>query len=247
VEWITADGQKTIRNSVVETCSVAEAYDRCCPRPKDHEQASAPAEEKQNKKDDLDTAKKDTDNAACAASHDQAIRATETRDSKPPQSPAPESLEGPAETSAEIFTERTDKMLDQNITPHRGLFFYLHRPRATTKKPVLAPLLQSATLKTVLRNRTVLEFPTIYALPDSAEKLLADQENSPFILEEEYLRTAGPEEIRQSSMGDDEDDSAATQTFPESSVNLQNVDENKVLEVLKQDLFEPVPDTGSVV
>ena len=246
MEWITADGQKTIRNSVVETCSVTEAYDRCCPRLKDPQLASALAKDKEENKDHLGTTNKETDNEACAAPHDQATKATEIPEIKPAQSPAPESLEATAELSAGTYTEGNDKMLDQSISPHRGLFFYLHRPRTTTKKPVLAPLLQSATLKTILRNRTVLEFPTIYALPDPAETLFADQENSPFILEEEYLRTAGAEETGHSSTASDEDDPTGTKTFPESSVNLQNVDENKVLEVLKQDLFEPVPDTGSM-
>jgi hypothetical protein len=247
VEWITADGQKTIRNSVVETCSVAEAYDRCCPRSKDQEPVSAAAYDKSENKDRLDTANKDADNAAYAVSHDQAAGATKVPEAKAPYPSAPQSSEALAQTSAETCTEGTDKMLNQNISPHRGLFFYIHRPRTTTKKPVLAPLLQSATLKSILRNRTVLEFPTIYALPDPAETLLADRENSPFILEEEYLRTAGPEEMQQSSAAsDDENVIAETQTFPDSSINLQNVDESKVLEVLKQDLFEPVPDTGSV-
>jgi hypothetical protein len=245
VEWITSDGQKTIRNSVVETCSIAEAYDRCCPRPKDHESTSAPVTEKQDKKDDLETANKDTDSAACAAPQEQATTGTEITSSNTPQSPAQEPSETPADASTETIIEETGKRID-HISSHRGLFFYLHRPRAASKKPVLAPLLQSATLKDVLRNRTVLEFPTIYALPDQAEGLLANQEKSPFILEEEYLRTAEPDEIRQSAM-DGEDELTATQTFPESLVDLQNVDENKVLEVLKQDLFEPVPDTGSAV
>jgi hypothetical protein len=100
-------------------------------------------------------------------------------------------------------------------------------------------------LNEVLRGRTVLEFPTIYALPDSP-KTLAGQDTSPFILEEEYLRTSGPEEIGQSTASD-EDDAAGNVTLPGSAVNLQDVDEKQVLEVLKQDLFEEVPVTRSPV
>ncbi|KAG0161255.1 hypothetical protein PDIDSM_8789 [Penicillium digitatum] len=219
IEWITADGVKTIRDSVIDTCSIAEAYNRCRPRPKDQEAAIEPVREE--KKEDLDPL-----NITTAASGDPVTTVVEEADTKPLPSPT------------------KDPAKDLTIAPHRGLYFYLHRPRSTTKKPVLTPLLQTSTLSTVLRNRTVLEFPTIYALPESAETLFADKENSKFILEEDYLRTAGPDEIGQSLTTRDNDDAAGNDALRGSSVNLQDVDENLVLEVLKKDLFEPVPETG---
>lgn len=244
MEWITADGVKTIRNPVVDTCSVAEAYDRCCPRPKAPVSASVPALKDEDSKDHSEIPVK-TDDGDHEASQDPAVETpaeiqVETKAEQPSVS------EAPAETSTEPPPQGVEPTPDQSIGPHRGLFFYIHRPRTTTKKPVLAPLLQSATLNTILRNRTVLEFPTIYALPDGPETLLADQESSPFILEEEYLRTAGPEEVHKSTASD-EDDAVEDEPLPESAVNLQGVDERKVLEVLNQDLFEPVPDTDSVI
>lgn len=127
---------------------------------------------------------------------------------------------------------------DSPLVPHRGLYFYLHRPRTMTKKPVLAPLPPSKTLTAALRSRTILEFPTIYILPDSADKLLAEKESSQFTLEEEFILTVGAEVADKSAkseeMGPEDDalDSAG------SSANLENVDEKKILEVLKQDLFE---------
>jgi hypothetical protein len=227
---------KTIRDSVVviDSCSVAEAYNRCCPRPKDQEPVIEPV--KEEKKEDLDTP-----NTTIAAASDTATTGTEAADTKPPPSQIEDSAKEPADASA----EQTDKTADQTIAPHRGLYFYLHRPRTTTKKPVLIPLLQSSTLNNVLRNRTVLEFPTIYALPESAETLFADKDNSNFILEEDYLRTAEPEEIGQSSTTSDDDD-AGNEALP-GSANLQNIDEKLVLEVLKQDLFEPVSESGPAV
>ncbi|KAJ5690448.1 Zinc finger HIT-type [Penicillium macrosclerotiorum] len=138
-----------------------------------------------------------------------------------------------------------EKLTDLSIGPHRDLYFYLHRPRTATKKPVLIPLPPSGKLAAVLRERTVLEFPTIYTLPYSAETLLAEKDTSPFILEEEYLRTAGPEQLGEESRDLDQDDSSpedGASGIPGSSLDLQKVDEKKVLEVLKQDLFEPVPD-----
>lgn len=236
MEWITADGGKCVRNSVIETCSIAEAYDRCFPRPKEQEPVLVPAKHEQ------DTQYHSTTNGSLHdPSTDSERKLNQLSISEPPEA----LQETPSRSSAETDTKQIDKVLDQSVS-HRGLFFFLHRPRTTTKKPVLAPLSPSTTLSMILRNRTVLEFPTIYALPDGEETLLADQDNSPFILEGEYLRTAGPEETRQST-GSDEDVGADDGTIPESSVNLQNVDENKVLEVLKQDLFEPVQATDSVI
>ncbi|KAJ5356617.1 hypothetical protein N7517_011226 [Penicillium concentricum] len=236
IEWITADGVKTIRDSVIESCSVAEAYNRCCPRPKDQEPVIEPV--KQEKKEDLDTP-----NTTIGAPGEPITTGTEAADTKPPPSPVKDSAEEPADAS----TEQTDETQNQTIASHRGLYFYLHRPRTTTKKPVLIPLLQSSTLNTVLRDRTVLEFPTIYALPEPAETLFADKDNSKFILEKDYLRTAGPDEIAQYSITSDNDDATGNETLPGSSANFQDIDEKLVLEVLKQDLFEPVSETEPAV
>lgn len=227
---------KTIRDSVIDTCSVAEAYNRCCPRPKDQETAIEPVKEekKEDNKEDLDTP-----NTTTAAPDDPVTTVAEEADTSTTKDAVKE--------LADASTEQMDEAPNQTIAPHRGLYFYLHRPRTTTKKPVLTPLLQTSTLNTVLRNRTVLEFPTIYALPESAETLFADKDNSKFILEEDYLRTAEPDEIGQSSTTSDDDDAAGNEALPGSSVNLQDVDENLVLEVLKKDLFEPVPETGPTV
>lgn len=236
IEWITSDGGKTIGDSVIDTCSIAEAYNRCHSRSKDSEPVPETTLEQEDSRKDSDIS--NNDGSTIAASGDPTA-ATEVTDEKPP----PSSADGSIAPS----TEEKDEPTAETISPHRGLYFYLHRPRTTTKRPVLTPLLQSSTLNSVLRNRTVLEFPTIYALPDPAATLFAEKGNSCYILEEDYLSTAGPEEPAQSSTGSDEDDTTVNQAFPGSSVNLQNVDEKRVLEVLKQDLFEPVPETGPAV
>ena len=48
-------------------------------------------------------------------------------------------------------------------TPSLG--FYLHHPSLPSQNPVLIPLSPNATLASSLTNRLVLEFPTIYVLP----------------------------------------------------------------------------------
>lgn len=143
--------------------------------------------------------------------------------------------------TAEPSLSSSDKPPEHPIIPHRNLYFYLHRPRTTSTKPILIPLPPSATLAAVLRGRAVLEFPTIYLLLQSPETLLAEKDSAPFMLEEEYLRIAGSAESagKFAESQSDGDGPGDDMDLP-GSVSLKNVDEKKVLEVLKKDLFEPV-------
>lgn len=121
------------------------------------------------------------------------------------------------------------------ITPHRDVYFYLHRPRTATKQPVVIPLPPSMDLATALRGRTVLEFPSIYVLLDSPETLLTEK-RSQFLLEDDYLRTEKPaleQEAGEILPGQD----GLDDTSSANPMDLGQVDEQKVLEVLKQDLF----------
>ncbi|GAB1215421.1 hypothetical protein ATERTT37_004608 [Aspergillus terreus] len=123
------------------------------------------------------------------------------------------------------------------ISSHSDLYFYLHRPRTATKQPVVIPVDPQATLASALRDRTVLEFPSIYVLPDSPETLRTTTENPSFLLEEVYLQSQPQAEQEQD---DTTAEDTAEGTHALGSVDITNVDENKVLEVLKKDLFEPV-------
>ena len=222
VEWVSKAGEKSVRNAL-EVHTIAEAYDRAFPPPKQDRRGSDTAKESKPPQESTATTEQNTD-AAPSTAPPASTEAAATN-----EEPLSSSDAKPPADTAETTTA------DLPITPHRGLYFYLHRPRTTTKKPVLVPLPPSAPLKDVLRERTVLEFPTVYTLPESTE-LLTEKETSSFILEEEYLRTVGPEDAADKSAESEQDDASGP---PESGPNLQDVDENKVLEVLKQDLFEP--------
>ena len=67
-----------------------------------------------------------------------------------------------------------------------SLKFYLHHPSLPSKDPVLIPLPSDATLATSLTNRLVLEFPTIYVLPQHEGRGLPDG----FISEDDYFAAA---------------------------------------------------------
>ncbi|KAJ5098254.1 Zinc finger HIT-type [Penicillium argentinense] len=227
VEWISPTGEKVVRNSL-ETTVLSEAYNRAFPLPKeDRPSLNTTKEEIEGQQDPAKESQPEEPTAEAATS--------EPAKEQPEQPPAAEIIEAPTEEKTEEKTEQ--KAPELPIVPHRDLYFYVHRPRTATKKPVLAPLPPSATLRSVLRGRTVLEFPTIYALPDPSATLLT--EDSRFILEEEYLRTASAEELDDKSA---ESELERTGTDMDSGPDLQNVDEKLIMEVLKKDLFEPIPE-----
>ncbi|GFF26230.1 putative box C/D snoRNA protein SPCC613.07 [Aspergillus udagawae] len=225
VEWITADGKKVTRNCL-ESCTLADAYDRIYPQPKER---AGETVQKLGKDDQTLESTGDRGQEPEPASKEQ-----------PTQSETVEPL--PAAPTGQSATESTPDQPSgsseskHEIIPHRGVSFYLHRPRTATKQPVLIPLSPSMTFTTALRDRAVLEFPTIYALPQPPEALLAEKENPRFLLEEDYLRTQGPETDLSEAM---------LQEAPEDQVHsggldIGDIDEKKVLEVLKQDLWEPI-------
>lgn len=197
VEWITPDGERRIR-TCLESCRIAEAYDRVYPLPKECKKENT-QDQRQQQED-------------------------------PEQQPQPQ---------PEVEPESTE------ITSHRDMYFYLHRPRTATKQPVLIPLPPCISFTSALRRRTVLEFPTVYVLAESPDTLRG---MGKFLLEEEYLQTvSGTSEKEADPGGPGSVQGAAGETQPSGVVDLDQVDEKKVLEVLKQDLFEPVPavtDTG---
>ena len=123
-------------------------------------------------------------------------------------------------------------------TLNRQIHLYLHRPRTPTKHPVLVPLSTSSSLAAALKDRTVLEFPTIYALPYSPQRL-SGGEALPFVLEEVFLREnpdlrvdAGCEGGVGVGEGDGEE-------VVDGGVDLGNVDEGAVVEMLRKDLLVP--------
>lgn len=72
-----------------------------------------------------------------------------------------------------------------DIGAHRNLHYYLFKPRTTdpTGRKVLIPLTGTSDLTTALRTRSVLEYPTFYALHHGPDELPVE-----FIAEEFYLQ-----------------------------------------------------------
>lgn len=110
--------------------------------------------------------------------------------------------------------------------------FYLHRPNLPSHVRCVVPLQSEALVKDVIRDRVVIEFPTIFVLGVSKDKL-----QKPFVTEEEYLEEKGngpPVIMSEAPEGgftadDNDQDFSGLGSPPE-------LDEKKIKEVLQKDL-----------
>lgn len=204
-----------------ETTTIADAYDRAYPLPKEERQRNQEAVQEAAQESAQDEKKADPSRSEPSAS-----------DTVPKQTTTEPADNEPTTSQQDTTPQRAETQ----PTSHRDVYFYLHRPRTATKQPVLIPLVPNTTLTAALHDRVVLEFPTVYILKaplnDEHEQT---EEGSKFILEKEYLRT-------HQNTNTELDEEAAADTdaqpvFGTGAVDIPDVDEGKMLEVLQKDLL----------
>ena len=114
-----------------------------------------------------------------------------------------------------------------------SLKFYLHHPSLPSKNPVLIPLSPDATLATSLTNRLVLEFPTIYVLPQQQSGGLPDG----FTREDDYFAAAKKGLIEDTlEVENTARDSDVVSSETRDGLEEGEVHEGRLLEVLGKDL-----------
>ncbi|KAL9021395.1 MAG: hypothetical protein Q9185_001403 [Variospora sp. 1 TL-2023] len=157
----------------------------------------------------------------------------------PERPPAnPKTSIGTAPSDADHSTLPPPAIPDPPSSPP-PLHFYLLLPSTPTSYRVLIPLSPSDTLSTALTDRLVLEFPTIYALKQSRERLPTG-----FMTEGEYLRgIAEREHIDRRHLdglllhGQD-----AWESGGAGFAGGADLDESSLRDVLKKDLVREVLD-----
>ena len=118
-------------------------------------------------------------------------------------------------------------------TSETSLEFYLHHPSLPSKNPVLIPLPSDATLATSLTNRLVLEFPTIYVLPQHERGGLPDG----FISEDDYFAAAKKDLIEDAlEVEDTVENINVISGEIRDGLEEGEVHEGRLLEVLDKDL-----------
>ena len=110
--------------------------------------------------------------------------------------------------------------------------FYLHHPSLPSPYPVLIPIQADATLSTILTNRLILEFPTIFVLHQQPDEKLPEG----YISEADFFEgakkeSAGIEELEEGEVKDGEEHGEVANGRIEDKV-----DEKRLMEVLGKDL-----------
>jgi hypothetical protein len=102
---------------------------------------------------------------------------------------------------------------------------YLLRPRTASCYPkVLVPLDPSQSLQTILRRRTVLEFPTIYVLQSVPEDLPEDQ----YMLERDFVKITG--QVQDTEMGEAAGSSSTDDSSDDSDTSTSGSDEDEEMD-----------------
>lgn len=126
-----------------------------------------------------------------------------------------------------------DEQPDEDIQS-ANLLFYLLKPGTSSASKVLIPLDSQATLTKSLQNQTLLEYPTIYALPQSTQLL-----PPAYLLESEYekIRKGEEDELKEAINW-----AASTATprgmqdpEPVAAANAA-IDPQRILDMLKRDI-----------
>ncbi|KAL9041880.1 MAG: hypothetical protein Q9214_003958 [Letrouitia sp. 1 TL-2023] len=114
--------------------------------------------------------------------------------------------------------------------PSSTLYFYLLLPSTPTQYRVLIPIDPTEALSTILTDRLILEFPTIYALKQPPDKLPTG-----FVNEEQYLMNI-VEKDQQHMLDTLKREHGDDRNVPEDG----EVNEDALLNVLKQDIISEV-------
>ncbi|KAF7196644.1 putative box C/D snoRNA protein [Pseudocercospora fuligena] len=226
VEWIDADGLRNISNDCLESDKLRNLYAATQVR-QNHASKRRPGESERaaSKRRRLERKK-------MAETEQQA----ETASSEPQRND---------DVAVEIEEESESAKLDIGAGATAGgeqgsssaatqQCFYLLRPGTSSTNKVLIPVDADTTLTATLRDKTVLEFPTIYVLPHAAHAL-----PSGYMLEEAYLGARKKEdaELRDAVRTTVEQGGFASGSKRESEASHSDaMDPNKILSMLKRDI-----------
>lgn len=108
------------------------------------------------------------------------------------------------------------------------LSFYLHTPSLPSAKKVVAPLVPEDTLSSCLKDRLVLEYPTIYIF----DLVIGHPLPEGFMTEEEYFKTSRKALVAELEEGEIEEKKPMKDEEP----TLDQIDEKRLMEVLGKDL-----------
>lgn len=200
VEWVRDDGSR-ILGKALENCPIGETYTAFLEEQRRLNMTGSEKKEiKKRKAEEIRAKEKLAKRAKIISSFNLFMRRSTLQN---PESSAwdqtivTESDEAERKSSVASDTESTRKPSGP-YEAYQGYFFYLHRPYTPSSHPrVLIPLSPIEPLSTLLRDRVVLEFPTIYAISYPPASLPGN-----FMLENDYLQNGRFDPSQQGAMED---------------------------------------------
>lgn len=223
-EWLYFDGEKRIHN-VTELRTVGEAFVnifgkntiRKKRKRSDAQSTAAPVlpAEAHNEHTPTDAVQ----GSATSEAKDEGLQA-ESKDDNPAE-------DGQGVVKSAVTSDNAAAQVPEVSQLCQDLHFYLLKPNTVSKHKCLIPVSPTSTLQDVLRDKTILEFPTFYIRQEAPENL-----PEPFITEEKYDQVYGSEVTANLPTYAPPDNLDET----EKVSSLPNIDEKTVLEVLQKDL-----------
>lgn len=241
VEWVDAEGQKQISDSCPASSSIEELYSHkqledgnaLKRKPGEHAKEAQKRRRKERlAESQLQQEKSNQDASATGtAGADEKVEHPSS-DVQPNSDPAETELAATeiSQTVPKNGDEGPDQQDDADVPQH----FYLLRTSTNAKQKVLIPLSREATLTSCLKDRTVMEFPTIYILPYAPDSLPKE-----YLLEEQYLKLQKSErqELRDAIAKAEKKGVFEHVSRAETAArNAPAMDANSILNVLKRDL-----------
>ncbi|KAI6892571.1 hypothetical protein KC334_g13316, partial [Hortaea werneckii] len=213
VEWLTADGQRSLQHDCTESDSIISLYETHLadlshvegqPRGSKRKRVETSSTKQPSQPDSKPEGVPETMNKKAASgaptSHTlgdaesepqrEADTSSNTADPAPKEtnSPAPTS-DHPPPTINQEPTASTDTDTPEQSANQEPRYFYLLKTGTSSTSKVLLPLKEEASLTTSLKDQTVQEYPTVVVFAHSPDKLPPG-----YMLLEQYLKAQASED-----------------------------------------------------
>jgi hypothetical protein len=222
VEWILQDGRRVLAN-VQGGRNVFDAFTNAVGRKGLPRKRKLEEDSRDETGRSAEQTSKQTDAVAQGAMEEELLNAKPHNAIREPI----DQERNPTETEAGDCTQEESEEPNANHNSGPKMHFYLHRPGTFSKWTCLLPVSSSSSISDLLRNRTILEFPTIYARHDAPTQL-----RPPLITEKEYEEQHGIDVAPKMAVYAPDSPKTSIEVVPD------HIDERKVMEVLQKDLVD---------
>lgn len=241
VEWIEGDGRKSVDDDSSEGRPIKDLWGEVMAKRLNAEKGKKRKREAEKQPALPKPSAQDADQAQPNEAEIQQLKplqAETNHDQQPsiPEGEAPNEPSTDPDSSPQKSAEQTQDASDppeekmEDARPGKPEHFYLVKPFTASKATVLVPINADQTLTACLKRQTVLEYPTIYVLPEAADALPEG-----FQLEAEYVKLQKAEEAEVEGLMQKTNQSTGG-ALNATQEEEKPLDANSILDMLKRDV-----------